>query len=124
MADETQTRSDEESLHRGRIQAQGGGTEKSEAWAQGTAPTEQEMLARCDLLEAQLTTRERRERAQPMRELRRFIQNAATSGGISAPVSKSFLKRGGRGVRLDLEVITGRACVAEPEPESISEERA
>jgi hypothetical protein len=104
----------QEPKHRGRIQAQGGGTEKSESWAQGTAPTESEMLTKCNDLEAQLNARERQERQQPLADLRRFIQAAARSGGVSAPVSKSFLRRGASDIRIDIEVITGQACVPDP----------
>src|SRR5437764_15475680 len=97
--------------HRGRIQAQGGGTEKSVAWSQATPPTESEMLAFCDQLEAQLTARELADRLQPMAQLRRFIRSAAKGGGVLAPVSRSCLKRGSKDIRVDLEVIPGEACV-------------
>jgi hypothetical protein len=56
--------------HRGRIQAQGGGTEKSVSWARDTPPTESEMLRFCDALENQLTNREKRDRKQPLAQLR------------------------------------------------------
>jgi hypothetical protein len=117
MADDStdQERSDPD--HRGRIQAQGGGTEKSESWAQSTPPTESEMLQMCDNLDTQLTDREKRERAQPMAQLRRFIHSAAQGGGVSASIRKSWLKRGSKDVRIDLEVIKGMACV----PDSGSE---
>lgn len=111
MADEKQSQGAEEPAHRGRVQAQGGGIEKSEPWAQGTPPTESETLARCDRLENQLTTRERKDREQPLTELRRYIRAAARRNGVSAPVHKSFLKRGSKDIRVDLEVIKGMACV-------------
>jgi hypothetical protein len=69
------------------------------------------MLRMCDDLEAKLTEREKNDRAQPLAQLRRFIRSAAQGGGVSAPVSKSWLKRGSKDVRIDLEVITGMACV-------------
>lgn len=100
-----------EPKHRGRIQAQGGGTEKSESWARDTPPSESEMLNLCDALEAKLTDREKDDRAQPLSQLRRFIRSAAQGGGVSAPVSKSWLKRGSRDIRVDLEVVKGKACV-------------
>ena len=97
--------------NRGRIQAQGGGTEKSEAWAQKKPPTESDMLEMCDRLERRLTARERKVREECLLEVRRFIQSAAKAGGMSAPVSKSFLKRGSKDIRVDLEIIKGKACV-------------
>ena len=101
----------EESPHRGRVQAQGGGTEKSEAWAQQKAPGKSEMLRKCDSLKGQLTPSEARDRAEPLEHLRSYITTAAEGGGVNAPLKKSFLKRGSRDIRVDLEVIKGMACV-------------
>jgi hypothetical protein len=100
--------------HRGRIQAQGAGTEKSESWAQDTPPTESHLLALCDALEMQLTATELADRALPLAQLRRFIRAAAQAGGVTAPVSRSWLKRGSKDIRVDLEVISGSACVQGP----------
>lgn len=100
--------------HRGRIQAQGGGIEKSVAWAQDAAPTQSEMLRFCDDLEAQLSDKEKNDRAISLGQLRRFINSAAQGGGVAAPISKSWLNRGSRDIRIDLEVIKGMACVPDP----------
>jgi hypothetical protein len=101
----------DECPHRGRVQAQGGGTEKSEAWAQKKPPSESHMLGMCDSLEQRLTPSEARDRAEPFRRLRDFLRRAAECGGVYAPFSKSFLQRGPRDIRVDLEVIKGMACV-------------
>lgn len=101
----------EESPHRGRLQAQGRGTEKSEAWAQKKPPNESQMLGKCDSLEQRLTPSEARDRAEPLQDLRDFIRRASQCGGVYAPLRKSFLKRGSRDIRVDLEVIQGMACV-------------
>jgi hypothetical protein len=98
-------------MHRGRIQAQGGGTEKSVAWSQDLPPTESEMLQFCDQLEMQLTDREKQDRIQPLAQLRRCVRSLAAVGGVSAPFSRSWLKRGSKDIRIDLEVRTGSACV-------------
>ena len=101
-------------LHRGRVQAQGSGTEKSEKWAQKKPPSESQMLGKCDSLEAQLTRSEARDRTEPLRDLRVFIRRAAQCGGVSAVngvVRRSFSKRGSRDIRVDLEVVKGMACV-------------
>ncbi len=97
--------------HRGRVQAQGSGTEKSEAWAQKKPPGESEMLRKCDSLEAQLTPSEATDRAEPLQRLRNYITAAARCGGVDAPHIKSFRKRGSKDIRVDLEVIKGKACV-------------
>lgn len=97
--------------HRGRIQPQGGGTEKSVAWSRDSPPTESEMLQFCDELEAQLTEDESRDRSQPMALLRNLIRRVAALGGVSAPFNRSWRKRGSKDIRIDLEVKTGQACV-------------
>jgi hypothetical protein len=97
--------------HRGRIQAQGGGVEKSESWSRDTPPTGGDMLKMSDDLEGQLTDPEKRDRARPLAQLRRFIRLAAQSRGVSAPTSKSWLKRGSKDIRIDLEIVKGMACV-------------
>jgi hypothetical protein len=102
--------------HRGRIQAQGGGTEESEAWAQSSPPTLSELLRLIDRLEARLTPRERRIRAKGFAQLRRYVENAARFGGVDAPVPKSFPNPPTGDVRVDLEVISGKAGVPEDPP--------
>jgi hypothetical protein len=114
MTDDTAGQGSGSAGHRGRIQAQGGGTEKSESWARSNPPTQSEMLDLCDRLEAQLTAREQKDREQPLRQLRRFIRTAATAAGVSAPVSRSWYQRGSKDIRIDLEVVTGMACVPDP----------
>ena len=85
--------------HRGRIQAQGAGTEKSESWCAMSPPTESEMLEMCDELESQLSRSERSDRASPMAALRNYIRAAAQAGGIHAPTSKTFFGFAGRSDR-------------------------
>jgi len=97
--------------HRGRVQAQGGGTEKSEAWAQKEPPTEKDILRSCDRLEDRLTAPERKVRAEPFSELRRFIQSAARGGGVSAPVSKVILETRFEGHSRGSGNHQGKACV-------------
>lgn len=101
----------EEPQHRGRIQAQGGDTNKSVAWAQTTPPTLSEMLSFDALLNKQLTPREQKERDEPLKKLRDFLHRAAAAGGIYAPVSRHFYARGGGDIRIDLEVQKGAICV-------------
>lgn len=118
MADAPKSQEGIDPRHRGRIQAQGGGTEQSVPWARDTPPTKSELLKMCDDLEAKLSEREKNDRADALAQLRRFIRSAAQGGGVSAPVSKSWLKRGSRDVRIDLEVVKGMAGVPDPKGES------
>jgi hypothetical protein len=112
MADDNQNGDD--GAHRGRVQAQGGGTEESEPWAESRPPTVTRVLVCVDLLEGKLKPKERRDRAQPFVDVRRYVRNAGRAGGIWANPKahkKSFLKRGSAEIRVDLEVLKGGACV-------------
>lgn len=113
------TKSDPESekpIHRGRVQAQGGGTEKSESWAQASPPTLAEVMRLIERLEAQLTPQEKRIREKGLAQLRKAVENASKSGGFWARQSRSFPKPPMGDIRVDLEVITGRAAVPDPLP--------
>ncbi len=98
-------------MHRGRLQAQGPGTEESEPWTQDSPPTKSEMLASLDRLWDKLTPQEQQDRVSCFADARRFVQQAPAAG-ISAVCMKSFRNRRLRGgVRVDLEVRAGSACV-------------
>lgn len=119
MAKERSQTGAKESHHRGRIQAQGGGTEKSVVWTEETPPTISQMLEKCSLLETKLSKSERKDREESLRKLRAFLQIAAGRGGIDAPCSKSWKKRGSKDIRIDLEVHSGRAAV----PDEVAAEK-
>ena len=99
------------SFHRGRIQAQGGGVEKSAPWAQDHPLTRREGLEKVDALAAKLTPKEFRDRQEPLEKVREWTGRAAQAGGVDAPVSKTFKKKGAKDIRVDIEVKTGRAFV-------------
>lgn len=103
------------SPHRGRIQAQGPNTEESEAWAAEDPPTKSEMIARLGSLWGKLTRREQEEREECFEAARQCILTAPKEG-IDAGRPKTFRNRKLRGgVRVDLEIATGRACIDDPE---------
>lgn len=65
-----------------------------------------------DDLWQQLTLVERKEREEGFRQARRFVVAAAAASGVDAVVIVSFPKpklKGG--IRVDIEVRTGRACI-------------
>ena len=66
--------------HRGRIQAQGAGTEKSVAWARSTPPTRAEGLKMVDELESLLTPAEKETRKDALAKAREFINRACRCG--------------------------------------------
>ena len=104
---------DKKREHRGRIQAQGGKPkiEKKENWAQLYPLSKIEGINLLVMLEGQLTPTEKKDRAIPLQKARDWINAAASKGGVSAYVQKSFLKKGSDDVRIDIEVNKGDAFV-------------
>jgi RHS repeat-associated protein len=102
---------DKKKDHRGRIQAQGGNTEKSERWAQLYPLTRVQGLNLLVSLESQLTNRERKDREIPLQKAKEWVNSAASKGGVSAYVQKNFLKQGSKDIRIDIEVNKGEAFV-------------
>ena len=94
--------------HRGRIQAQGGGLEKSESWAQDKPLTKAQGLSLLQRLWNKLTKKEKEPRQRPYQQARRYIQNVG-AGGIDAPVKKPFRNRKTKDIRIDIEVLAGTA---------------
>lgn len=111
MADTTSNPEVEKPIHRGRIQAQGGGLEESESWARATPPTFSDIMGLIDRLEARLTPKDRRIREKGFAQLRRAVEQATGAGGLWARCIRSFPQPLLGQIRVDLEVITGRACV-------------
>jgi hypothetical protein len=95
--------------HRGRIQAQGGDTKKSVSWSQDTPLSKDRGLELLDDLEAQLSEKEKKERAKPLVDARRFIENV--EGGLDAVNKQSFYTRDKGNLRIDIEVLAGTAFV-------------
>lgn len=96
--------------HRGRFQAQGGGLEESEPWTQEEplqASTGHLLLCR---LEDKIPAREAELRRDSFQKAHRFIDSAAASGGVG-PCKKTFLVRGSRDQRVDVEVQSGLAFI-------------
>ena len=101
-------------VHRGRIQAQGPDTEQSEAWAQPDPPTKNAMIALLNALWDKLSSAEQYERQKCYEEVLAYIGSAPTTG-IDAPLKKTFRNRKLRGgVRIDVEVQTGKAGIDDP----------
>ena len=68
------------------------------------------MMAMVTELESKLTPAERRDREIAFEQLRHFIRNGAKGYGLPI-VNRSFPYRIVRGIRIDLEVLTGRTAV-------------
>src|SRR5262249_60149306 len=108
MRDNDSDREREKPPHGGRVQAQGGGREKSESWARASPPTLTEIMRLIERLEAQLTPQEKEIREKGFAQLRKAVETAAKAGGFWARQSRSFPKPPTDDIRVDLEVITGR----------------
>lgn len=96
--------------HRGRFQAQGGGLEESEPWNEDEplqALKGHHLLSR---LQDKIPVREGKVRQGSFLKAHRFIDSAASSGGVG-PCKKSFVVRGSRDRRVDIEVQSGLAFV-------------
>jgi len=75
--------------HPGRVQAQGGGTERSVPWAQSTPPTAGDGQRLLDQPAAQLSSAELQARQEAFAQAREFINRASQAGGVG-PMKKSF----------------------------------
>jgi hypothetical protein len=96
--------------HRGRFQAQGGGLEESEAWNEDVPLQALKGHHLLSGLRTKIPTREAMLRRDSFGKAHRFIDSAASSGGVD-PCKKSFLVRGSRDQRVDIEVQSGLAFV-------------
>jgi hypothetical protein len=94
--------------HRGRFQAQGGGLEESEPWNQERPLLATQGHSLLNMLERKIAVREATLRRDSFIRAHRFIDSAATAGGVG-PCKKSFLVRGSRDQRVDIEVHGGLA---------------
>ncbi|MFJ5562469.1 DUF6531 domain-containing protein [Lysinibacillus xylanilyticus] len=99
------------SANRGRIQAQGMKLEESISWSQEHPPTVSEALDMVDELEGKLSNKDKKLRKNELDRARKFIKDAGKSGGVDASVSKTFLVKGTKHERVDIEVIKGKAFV-------------
>ena len=95
--------------HRGRIQAQGNGVEKSVTWSQDEPLSREQGKTLLQQLKGQLSEKEHAERAEQFEQAERYIEGA---NGIPAPERRTFQNRKTRDVRVDIEVLAGRAFIA------------
>lgn len=96
--------------HRGRIQAQGEGLEKSVSWAQDEPLTREEGLNLLERLIKMLTRQEFERREKPFEEAKRYIEGV--QGGADAVKKKSFRNLRSRDARVDIEILSGKAFVS------------
>ena len=98
-------------MNRGRIQAQGDGTEKSSSWAINGDFTKTMGLNKIDELEQQLSRAELSKRDNALKQAKHRIRTSPTYG-ISAVMKKSYYNDfRHREIRIDIEVNHGISFV-------------
>ena len=95
--------------HRGRFQAQGGGIEESESWAQSSPLSVKKALELLKKLMAKLRKEDFEKRKQQFSKAEAFIKEAGKNGGVIAPMKQSFKVKGSKDERVDIEVLGGKA---------------
>lgn len=102
-------------MNRGRIQAQGNGTEKSESWSLNTDHFKHMGITSVDNLQAQLTNPELILRTNALQQCRNRILSTP-SYGVSAQMKKSYYDDfRNRNIRIDIEVNAGVAFIDNPQ---------
>ncbi|MBK8397266.1 MAG: hypothetical protein IPL26_18775 [Leptospiraceae bacterium] len=99
------------SNNRGRIQIQGNKFEDSVSWSSNDPPTAADGYEMLQELENRIPKKEAEIRKNEFESARNFIQKASEKGGVDAPVSKSFKVQESKDIRIDIEVIKGRAFI-------------
>jgi hypothetical protein len=98
-------------MNRGRVQAQGNGTEKSESWATSCDFTKEMGLAKLDRLESTLTNPELSLRTLAIQQARNRVESAPACG-INAIMKKSYYDdKTKRAIRIDVEINAGTSFV-------------
>ena len=98
-------------MNRGRVQAQGNGTEKSESWATRDGFTKSMGINKVDDLERSLTSPELNLRTDSIHKARNRI-TTTPSNGVDAVMKKSYyddVRR--REIRIDIEVNSGTSFI-------------
>jgi len=101
-------------LHRGRIQSQGNGIEDSEKWNFKNPISSKTAKIKTDILKNRHTKRQRNERIEAFEKAKKFIDISEIAGGVEVidkPISKTFMVKGSKDKRVDIEVKKGRAFV-------------
>jgi len=103
-----------ELVHRGRIQSQGGKIEDSENWNFQLPISGVTAKDKADILKDRHPRREQKIRANAFIKAKKFIDVSAIAGGIEVvdkPISKTFMVKGSKDQRVDIEVKKGKAFI-------------
>ena len=98
-------------MHRGRIQSQGGNIEDSEKWNFKLPILSDTAKNKADILKNRHSKREQKIRANAFLKAKKYIDVSAIAGGVYKPISKTFMVKGSKDQRVDIEVKEGKAFV-------------
>ncbi len=74
-------------------------------------PTWEEGLNLLEKLKNKLSRKDKELREKPFKKAERFIKNGGAKSGVDAPVSISFSNKRKPSIRVDIEIIKGKAFV-------------
>jgi hypothetical protein len=103
--------SKKETVHRGRIQAQGNGLEESIAWAADSPPTMNDGLKMLEELKNKIPEKEAKIRENEFEKAKHYIEEAGKNGGVQALENISFKNRRTKDSRVDIEIQKGNAFI-------------
>ena len=98
-------------MHRGRIQSQGGKIEDSEKWNFEVPISRDTAKDKVDILKDRHSRKEQKIRADAFLKAKNYIDISAIAGGVYKPISKTFMVKGSKDQRIDIEVREGKAFV-------------
>ena len=94
--------------NRGRVQAQGTHIEESVSWDTDKPVTVKDVQDKLEELKRKLSKRELKDREEAFKKAKNFIENGNSCNGLDAPISKTFMVKGTKHERVDIEIISGR----------------
>ena len=94
--------------NRGRVQAQGTHLEESVSWDTDKPVTVKDVQDKLEELKRKLSKRDLKDRKEAFEKAKNFIENGNNCNGLDAPISKTFMVKGTKHERVDIEIISGR----------------
>ncbi|MEZ7772034.1 hypothetical protein O3682_11560, partial [Neisseria sp. 27098_8_112] len=94
--------------NRGRVQAQGTHLEESVSWDTDEPVTVKDVQDKLEELKRKLSKRDLKDREEAFKKAKNFIENGNNCNGLDAPISKTFMVKGTKHERVDIEIISGK----------------
>ena len=94
--------------NRGRVQAQGTHLEESVSWDTDKPVTVKDVQDKLEELKRKLSKRDLKDREEAFKKAKNFIENGNSCNGLDAPISTTFMVKGTKHERVNIEIILGR----------------